>query len=246
MIGLVVVGAWLVASAGNAKQTEPMAGGAVHVSQVMIEGRKVNLNLVCFDSAKHQMLVVSNPRPGRDLRIAGYAKAHSAVAACNGGYFVPKDMSPYGLEVAEGVSTGTFLNTGERSAVFVIRSDKPFIEYEKDFKPSPEVTGLVQCGPMLVNKDWMFQEPGSSSTARTFVMTDGNGKWVIGVADSLTLTELATLLARPNFVDGFKVQTAMNLDGGPSTGFWWQDKEGHEHNEPEHWRVRNVLVVKPR
>ena len=228
------------------RTTIPMAAGARQITVTFSVGRTVTLDLVCFSEDKCRIAIIANPKEKRGSKIAGVAQETKAIAACNGGYFVPKDMTPAGLEVAQGVTTGKLVPAGQDAAAFGIQNDKPFISLDKDVQLSSEITGLVQCGPLLMDKDWTFKRGGSPTAARTFVMTDGKGQWAIGIADHLTLVELATVLAMPGLLEDFQVRQAMNLDGGPSTGLWWQDKDGKSHDQPEHWHVRNMLVVIPR
>ena len=222
-----------------------MAGGARHVT-IQVGHGSATLSLVCFRQDKFRLLVATNGPPQENRRIAGKALDHKAIAGCNGGYFGMPGVTSYGLEIAEGVTNGRLILAGPTGALFGIRNDAPFIALEKEFQPSPEVTGLVQCSPMLVDHEWTFHDAADIAVARTFVMTDGNGQWAIGTADRLSLSDLAALLARPGLVRGFHVQRAMNLDGGPSTGLWWLGQDGNAHEQREHWRVRNVLLVVPR
>ena len=76
--------------------------------------------------------------------------------------------------------------------------------------------------------------------------TDGQGRWLIGTASEVSLLELAQLLAAPDFLSKFRVDRALNLDGGPSTGIWIRDADGAEHPYPPRWPVRNYIAVIPR
>ena len=249
LAALLVTGLWIVwgqLSPSGAQSEDAMIGGARHVT-IQVPGKTlVTLSLVCFREDKFRMSVVTNLLPPADRHIAGKALDTRAVAGCNGGYFATRDLKAYGLEIAEGVTSGKFVEGGPLAALFGIRNDAPFIATEKEFHLTPEISGLVQCSPLLVDQGWIFHDTGDIAVARTFVMTDGKGQWAIGSADRLTLNDLATLLARPGLVQGFRVQRAMNLDGGPSTGLWWQDRDGKAHEQRERWRVRNMIMVVPR
>jgi len=249
LAALLVIALWIVwgqLSPSGAQSEDPMVGGARHVT-IQVPGKtKVTLSLVCFREDRFRMSVVTNLLPLKDRHIAGKALDTRAVAGCNGGYFATRDLTAYGLEIAEGITSGKFVVGGPLAALFGVRNDVPFIATEKEFHLTPEISGLVQCSPLLVDQGWIFHDTGDIAVARTFVMTDGNGQWAIGTADRLNLNDLATLLARPGLVQGFRVQRAMNLDGGPSTGLWWQDRDGKSHEQRERWRVRNMIMVVPR
>ena len=231
---------------GSASQTMEMSGGARHIAITLPGETQPTLNLVCFKADKFKMLVVNNPDPKKHLHIADMAKAAKAVAGCNGGYFDTKKFTPSGLGIAQGVGQGTFQSMGREGALFGVRNGVPFIAAENEFKPSPEISDLVQCGPMLVDGRHFFHDDTDAANARTFVMTDGEGQWAIGNAAHLTLGEMAVLLARPGLIEGFNVRRAMNLDGGPSTGLWWQDSSGQEHESRERWIVANMVLVAPK
>jgi len=231
---------------GASKQTLEMREGARYIAITFPGETKPALNLVCFKADQFKMIVVNNPDPKKHLYIADMAKAAKAVAGCNGGYFDTKKFTPSGLGIAQGVSQGTFQSMGREGALFGVRNGVPFIAAESEFKPSPEISDLVQCGPMLVDNGHLFQEDSKASNARTFVMTDGQGQWAIGNGAHFALGELAALLAKPGLIEGFSVQRAMNLDGGPSTGLWWQDSAGQAHESRERWSVANMILVVPK
>ncbi len=238
--------AWCIVSRADIRSEEAMTDGARHVSLKIGGSDGATLSLVCFHEDKFRMMVVGNAGPGKNRRVAGQAEDHKAIAACNGGYFIVGTLAPLGLEIAQGVATGALGSSGDSGALFGVRNDQPFIEPEKGFHLTPDMTSLVQCGPLYVDGGWHFHVTGEISNNRTFVMTDGQGQWAIGMAEHMSLNQLADLLARPGLLKGFHVQRAMNLDGGPSTGFWWRDKGGGAHEKHESWRVRNVVLVVPR
>ena len=43
-----------------------------------------------------------------------------------------------------------------------------------------------------------------------------------------------------------KVNRALNLDGGPSTGLWCRSESGAIQFEKPGWAVRNAIVIVPR
>lgn len=229
-----------------AQKVMQMTAGARYVTVTLPGDKKPSLNFVCFDAGKFKMRVVSNPDPRKHLHIADMAKAAGAIAGCNGGYFDTVKFTPSGLGIAGGVSQGAFQSSGTAGALLGVKNGMPFIAAETEFRASPEITDLVQCSPMLVDEGFLFHNGSSATTARTFVMTDGEGQWAIGTGDHLTLDQLASLLARPGLVEGFHVRRAMNLDGGPSTGLWWMDVNGQEHEQRERWSVANMVLVVPR
>jgi hypothetical protein len=64
---------------------------------------------------------------------------------------------------------------------------------------------------------------------------------------TLTLAELGQCLAVPGVLTSWRVDQAINLDGGSSTGFFFDRKGGDAPVALHPWkRVRNLLGIKPR
>jgi hypothetical protein len=109
------------------------------------------------------------------------------------------------------------------------------------------VTQLVECGPMLVDAGKAFAHPGRDSAARrTFLATDGQNQWCMGVASGCTMTRLAQALLDPQLVPGMKVAFAMNLDGGPSSSLAWRTPNGAFDEKFSGARVRNAILLLPK
>ncbi len=108
---------------------------------------------------------------------------------------------------------------------------------------------LLQCGPRLVMR-WQTSrervEGIRGPRARTFVLTDMAGHWAIGCCRYVTLSQLSAMLCSPKVIREIKMERAVNLDGGNSSGLWWRDTSGTEHYDRESTTVRNFLAVMPR
>ena len=113
----------------------------------------------------------------------------------------------------------------------------------KRMKKLPAMQAAIQGGPFLVeNGSAVKGLNAQKSTYRTFIATDGGKRWCIGVSSSLTLKELAAWLATPGALGNFRVETALNLDGGSSSAFWCHET-GISY--PAFKQVRNYLGVAP-
>jgi len=88
----------------------------------------------------------------------------------------------------------------------------------------------------------------SDPNRRTFIATDWRGHWVLGATLSpLSLADLAECLASPGALTPWRVDRALNLDGGSSTGFFFGGQIGRaEALLHPGKRVRNLLGVVPR
>lgn len=225
----------------------PLPGGsfvatlppAAHGGAIRIEG-------FSFDDRQHSFRVVdegglaAQRHGGLDpaMRWAG------AVAGINGGFFSPEG-APLGLMVADGKATGR-LARGSLTSGIVFRGERGLIlwrvaEYEGKGAPAPRQ--LLQAGPFLVDAGTRVAGlEATKSRVRSLVAHDGQHGWVIATTGSCTLAGLADALARARELDGIKLQRALNLDGGSSTGLWI---EGKTVRRP--WsKVRNYLAVVPK
>lgn len=228
----------------------PLGHGAVFVVKPVTGPIKTELKLVIFDGRSCHVRVVANPDQKTARPLEAIGRAEGALAVCNGGYFhAGGDFGPSGLEVAGGVRASTFTG-GAWVGALMVRQNQASLVWENEFRDSQDITEFVQCSPWLVSGDTVF--PASSSgepeqrNHRTFIMTDGNGRWGIGVCKSAGLSELARMLITPGIITEMNVKRALNLDGGPSTGLWCRSEEGREHFEKPGWAVRNAIVIVPR
>nr|WP_245732023.1 phosphodiester glycosidase family protein [Thiocapsa roseopersicina] len=87
------------------------------------------------------------------------------------------------------------------------------------FHDHPHITALLQTGPYLVENARPVRGLSTADPRRrTFVATDWRGHWVIGATPSgLTLAELEAILAFPDDLTPWRVDRAINLDGGSSS-----------------------------
>lgn len=211
---------------------------------------RVEMKLVVFNEQQCQLKVIANKdrKTARSLDETG--RTLQALAVCNGGYFVAGgDFGPSGLEIADGRRTGEFVGGGGWVGALMVRQAKASLIVESEFRDSPDIDEFVQCSPWLINGGAIapvLLKGQDQRNRRTFIMTDGRGRWAMGVCGGVGLLELARILQAPGIISELKVQRALNLDGGPSTGLWCREVDGREHFQKPGWAVRNVIAVIPR
>jgi len=66
---------------------------------------------------------------------------------------------------------------------------------------------------------------------------------LLGVCSEISLAELAKILATMPLGDDFKIQRALNLDGGSSSAFWFARENGSAFSIPEQKPVRDLVAV---
>lgn len=207
----------------------------------------ISATALLFDSRTHQLAIADQPGgPGSQWPDAAAAGgALGGIAAANAGFFTPEGQ-PLGLVVSLGKKAGA-INRSSLGAGFLIAGSSPaLIRRERWSNQSAEA---VQAGPFLIeNGAPVSGLSPASSTARTFIATDGGTRWALVRTGSCSLQGLAGALNGAH-LDGMKLVTVLNLDGGRSSDLWISPSVagGPVHERPL-WNksVRNFLVVRSR
>ena len=138
----------------------------------------------------------------------------------NGGYF-DKDDKPTGLLIADGQAYGTsYQGFGGMVAVDTQGHIHLRSLSQQPYDPQNEqLQQATQSSPMLMvnGKRTQFQA-NAASQRRSVIATDTQGRLLLIVSpnDAFSLDELADLLVASDL----SIQTALNLDGGASTGLY--------------------------
>lgn len=205
-----------------------------------------------FFTTKKNRLVV---RDEGNIRAPRYGSLDAAMrkspcrAGVNGGYFGADAVgSPLGMVVQDSkiispLQTGSFTVSGiiydTGKDIFLMRS-KEFL----GLKPRPKLVSALQAGPFLLEKGKLIAGLNDKRAAmRTFIATDGKGRWCLASTSRLTLKALAVWLSTPDCMGNFKPYTVLNLDGGSSSAFWALDTGVYF---PSIKQVRNYIGVADR
>lgn len=217
---------------------------ALQYAQVTVErdGEKATLDLCLFDAEVYQLRVMDNINRMGMHRVErlSYAMSYGQyVAGVNGGFFEVQEFEPCGLQISNGQRTGAFDRERWFTGVVQVKDGQLALLHRDNFEDSDAITQLIQTGPWLVRDNATPKEGlGDHRTAaRTFICQGKDGRWAIGVCDKALLRDLAAMLQSPEIQEYIEVENALNLDGGPSTGFWMRGKA----NIQEQWPVRNYL-----
>lgn len=183
------------------------------------DGRTGSLHLYRFDSKEVQLKVIE--REGA-RNLAQAMKTHRCLAGCNGGFFGPS-YAPLGQVIASSKASGKQnLASSLTSGVIFQNGDTLAIERAKSFYPkklAPQQ--LIQTGPFLIEAGKPVGGLSNRKFARrTIIATDGKSQWFIAYTPPTTLAQLAQSLAESEKKYGFKILTALNLDGGSSSALW--------------------------
>ena len=166
----------------------------------------------------------------------------SARLVVNGGFFAP-DGGPVGLAISEGKTLGRF-SPDMSGGVLWIRGSTAHLSATEEYQPVP-ADFAIQCRPRLVVGSRVnIRSDDGRHAPRTALCLRDAGRTIDVVAATgdddppgPTLFELATELA------ALGCEEALNLDGGPSTGWASRDDAGVSFVAPRA-PVRHVVVVR--
>ncbi len=68
----------------------------------------------------------------------------------------------------------------------------------------------------------------------------------LGFCSEVSLSELAKILATTRLADDFRIDRALNLDGGSSSAFWVAREDGGAFSIPEQKTVQDFVGVVPK
>lgn len=194
-------------------------GASVWESNLDDNGGSARLTAVVFSSKNYALKVVDSPSPG-NTKAATTLAAAGCVAGVNGGYF-QADFRPVGLMVAEGVEIHPFERASLLSGIVFSHGTHLEIARSSKFGKPSDLRQAIQCGPMLVEGGKPTVGLNHERAARrTVIATDDRGKWALIYLTSVTLADAAHILTTPGALGDWTPQTALNLDGGSSSGLW--------------------------
>ena len=232
-------GDWKVSST----QTETSSvGGVDHRHIVLTEtgaSDEATLDLAFFSTKSATLRVIDDPKGESDL--AATARRSRAIAGVNGGYFDPQN-APVGLLISDGKLIAPLRKARLLSGVLVVTKTRVEVLRAAEYSSRKNAIAAVQCGPFLVEGGKSVAGLNDTRPARrTFVFTSGADRGAIGFCSTVTLAQLADILATPEL----KVQRALNLDGGSSSAFWFNGERGVV-SIAEQKTVRDFVIVTPK
>ena len=158
-------------------------------------------------------------QPDRPLLMSQWMQQEHAAAIINGGYFDQNDQTT-ALVISNGQTYGSSYSgfggmlSMDSNGHIKLRSLR-----QQPYGPGESLTQAVQCSPMLVEGGKRTQfNVAPSQSRRSIVAVDKNGNllFISSPDDIFTLDQLADLLVSSDL----SIATALNLDGGASTGLF--------------------------
>jgi exopolysaccharide biosynthesis protein len=233
---------WTIVSSAS----EPGRGGVVH-RRVVVESAgsgRVTIDLAIFSTKSCTLRILQNEDGTSTLAEA--MERETCLAGVNGGYFDEK-FAPIGLRIVNGQTIAPLQRARLITGVLAASSRGVQIVRAREFSRRPGVTAAVQCGPFLVDQTRPINGLNNSNVARrTFAATTNPGRALLGVCSSVSLAELSKILATTSFDEDLKIERALNLDGGSSTGFWFARENGGAFSISEKKAVRDFVGIVPK
>lgn len=181
-------------------------------------GNEDTVTITRFDPQKVHFSV--GYQPDKPLALKDWMKQSQALAVINGGYFNAQNVAT-ALVIANGQAYGaSYQGTG---GMFSVDSQgNPSIQAlsEQPYDPNTQqLQQATQCRPMLIvnQKRTQFQENAATSP-RSVIAQDTQGRFlfIVSPTQAFSMDELADLLEQSDL----SLKTALNLDGGTSTGLY--------------------------
>ena len=192
-------------------------GNGIELRRLKVElnGIANRLWLARVDPARVRFRVLydrANPR-----QVSEWFTSARPLLAVNAGYFT-EDYHATGMIISDGTRRGqSYTGFG---GMFAVRADKVEVRWlvAKPYSPSEPLRQAVQAFPMLVHSGGKagLSEDDGQIARRSVVGQDRKGRIVFVVSPDafFTLKNLAAFLAASDL----GLDTALNLDGGPSSG----------------------------
>lgn len=206
-------------------------------------GATASLHVALFDQKKMTLRVIDQPtEPRADL--AAVMEKENCLAGVNGGYFDP-NHAPVGLLTSDGRTIAPLRKARLLSGILSVAKGRLRLQRMAEFLPKSKVRAAIQAGPFLI--DHTRPVPGLNDTRparRTFVATSAAPEAAIGYCSAVSLAQLARILAAIEN-GNFKIERALNLDGGSSSAFWCAN-DGRPFSISEQKTVRDFVGIVPR
>ena len=166
----------------------------------------------------------------------------SAELVVNGGFF-GIDGSPLGLAISEGKTLSRY-SKDMSGGVLWVRDGVAHLSATEDYEAAP-ADFAVQCRPRLVvgSRVNLHGDDGRRARRTAICLRDGGRSIEFVAATGIAGGPEPTLFALATELAALGCEEALNLDGGPSTG-WASRGDGGVTYEPPRAPVRHAIAVR--
>ena len=174
------------------------------------------------------------------MEIKALARKAGALAAVNGGFFLP-DHRPLGLLIVDGRETNPLRKTDW--GIFLVQENRPKIIHTREFQNGETISQALQVGPRLVvgGKELRLKKQVARRAALGITFKD-RVILLCSEETSLYAQDLARIFRLPQAEGGLECRDALSLDGGPSAQMY-ADYKSLKIDIPGGWAVPNGVGV---
>jgi uncharacterized protein YigE (DUF2233 family) len=209
-----------------------------------VSGDRASLEVAIFPTKTCRLRLVDQSAEPR-AELEDVMATGNFLAGVNGGYFDP-DYRPIGLLIVDGKIVTPLQKARLLSGVLSSTGKKLQISRVAEFSINSKPDAAIECGPMIVDAGKSVKGLESTKSARrSFAAVTAGDKAAIGFCSDVTLADLSAILAAIVIPD-FKIQRALNLDGGSSSAFWFKRANGNAFSIGEQKLVRDFVTIVPR
>jgi hypothetical protein len=232
---------WKIISAESEPGREGMEHRRVLVEDAGTAQRAVDLAI--FSRKSCALQVIDNP-DGESLGTV--MKREKFPCGVNGGYF-DTDFNPIGLRVTDAKTSSPFRRARLITGILLQSSRGIDIIRVIELSHAKKIAAAIQSGPFLVEASERVRGLNDSQRARrTFAGIASGDRAFIGVSAEVSLSDLSNILAATAVAGDYKIQRAINLDGGSSTAFWFGRENGSALSIPGQKPVRDFVAIVPK
>jgi uncharacterized protein YigE (DUF2233 family) len=234
-VALPASGAWIEKESSSEPSASP---GVVHRHVVLEEpesGSGATVELALFPAKSCQLRVIDNQR---GASLAQAMQSARFAAGVNGGYF-DTNFAPLGLRVINGKTTHSLAHGRLMSGILLCSNGATRIVRLSEFASKPKPVAAIESGPFLVDGARPMRGLEATRSARRTFVAVGGDRAALGLCSEISLSDLGNLLGHG--LGDFKIQRALNLDGGSSSAFWFKRKDGSIFSISEEKTVRDFV-----
>jgi uncharacterized protein YigE (DUF2233 family) len=203
-------------------------------------GEHAIVDLAIFSAKSCKLRVIDNADGGSNLGNA--MRRSNCLAGINGGYFDP-NFAPLGLRIVDGKMTSRLTRGRLMSGVLASNGAAQLFRVA-EFPARRKWNAAIECGPFLVDLAKPVRGLEATRAARRTFAAIAGDRAALGVSSDVTLAEAAKILATQ--LGDFKIQRALNFDGGSSSAFWCKRATGSAFSIGEEKTVRDFVGVTAR
>ena len=201
----------------------------------------IKLKILRISLGQFQVKVLDSRAFGVNrLEIRDLARKAQALAAINGGFFLP-DYKPLGLLIVDGREVNPLRNADW--GIFLIQEDSPRIIHTKEYQNGWKISQALQVGPRLVVGGRQLQMKKQVARRSAVGITTKKQVILLNTEDTdIYAQDLARIFYLPESMGGLECSDALTLDGGPSAQMY-ADYKSLKIDIPGGWGVPNGIAV---